>query len=234
MRRDREERLRDHLRPLKFLLRGVAGLLVVAAALGSTIIADLPAPTNTCVCATARETNAWCSIHGIGYVGGVKLLSDIVYEAIDAHGHDVDLSKFPCPTCRAAISTDGFCDLHRRGFVHKKAYFSGLTYELGRAELRPASSIACSTCRKNAKTHGWCAKSGVGMVGPFAITDRKSFDRAVAGLALLVAAEAEAPRCKHCAVAILFDAECPVCKISFRGGKALKTASAPSAAGTSR
>lgn len=212
----------------------VAGLLAIAAALGSTILADVPATSNVCVCATARETNAWCSIHELGYVGGVKLQSYIVYVAIDPHGHDLDLSKFECPTCRAAIESDGFCDTHLRGFVGKKTYFSGLTYELARAEVRSVSSIACRTCRKNSETHGWCAKSGVGMVGPFAIRDRKGFDRAVANLALLVAADREAPRCHHCAMAILFNNDCPKCKITYKNGKPMPTASAPAAASTSR
>ncbi len=215
-------------------MRRLAGLLAVAATLGPTILADIPGTTRECVCAGARETNAWCSIHELGYVGGVKLTSNVVYLAIDPHGHDLDLSTFTCPTCRNAIASDGFCETHRRGFFKRKAYFSGLTYELGRAELQPASSITCRTCRKNSETHGWCAKSGVGMVGPFAVRDRRGFDRAVAGLGLLAAAERTAPRCHHCAVAILFDSKCPMCKISYKDGKAVPTASIPAAAGTSR
>ena len=177
--------------------------------------------TEACNCATARETNGWCPVHELGYVAGVKVTSRWVYEAADAHGHVVDLSTYTCPTCRSAIATSGFCAEHRVGFVNKLAYYSLLTYELGKAEARRAGEISCPTCRKNAEAHGWCAKSGVGMIGPFAIRNRGDYDLAASALAIFIVANAAAPRCNYCAVAIITDSQCPVCKIRYKDGKAV-------------
>jgi hypothetical protein len=179
----------------------------------------------TCSCATARETNGWCAVHELGYVAGVKVTSRWLYETIDAHGHQLDLSTFACPSCRTAIATDGFCDIHRVGFVEKQAYYSLLTYELGKAEVRPDGSITCPTCRKNAATHGWCAKSGVGMIGPFAIRDRHEYDRAAAALDVFLIANREAARCNYCAGAIITDGECPICRIRYKDGKPVRSGS---------
>ena len=175
----------------------------------------------TCLCATSRDTNGWCPVHELGYVGGVKVQSRWLYEAADAHGHQLDLSTFTCPACRAAIATSGFCEIHRVGFVHELAYYSRLTYELARGEVHPVSSISCPTCRKNAETYGWCSKSGVGMVGPFAIRNRVDFERAVEALKIFMVANETARRCNTCAVAIITDSECPACKIRYKNGKAV-------------
>jgi hypothetical protein len=174
-----------------------------------------------CTCATSRETNGWCPVHDFGYVGGVKVTSQRLYEAADAHGHHPDLSTFTCPTCQAAIATNGFCEIHRYGFLGKVLYCSRLTYELAKGEVRPAASITCPTCRKNAQTYGWCAKSGVGMVGLVALRDRQVYDRAVAALKIFITANDAAAHCDYCAIAILTDQECPVHKIAYKDGKAL-------------
>ena len=202
-------------------MRSLAGLAAVIVALSVLASPATQGPIDGCGCATTRETNGWCPVHEFGYIGGVKVTSRWLYEFADAHGHELDLATFTCPSCRSAIAANGFCDVHRVGFVNKLAYFSLLTYELGKAEPRPATTITCATCRKNAETHGWCAKSEVGMVGPFALRDRSDFDRAVAALDIFVVANEASHRCNSCAGAILKDAECPACKIRYKDGKAL-------------
>lgn len=192
----------------------VVALLLVASPVASSA-------NNVCVCATSRDTNGWCPVHEVGYVGGVKITSRWLYEAADAHGHEVDVSTFVCMACRSAIASNGFCETHRIGFVNKLAYFSRLTYQLGKGEVRHASSITCSTCRKNSESYGWCPRSAVGMVGQVAIPNRKDFDQAVKALQVLIVANEAAHRCEHCAVAIITDTQCPVCKIGYKDGKAL-------------
>lgn len=178
-----------------------------------------PGAPEVCVCATARETNAWCPVHKLGYVGGLELESSWLHEAVDAHGHDVDPSTFTCPVCRGALASDGFCAEHKIGFVHGKAYFSKLTYRLGQAEVRRPADIACPVCRKNAETHGWCDRDRAGMVGPFTIRDRAVFEQTVRALGILELADREAKRCQYCAVAMITDTQCPFCKITYRDGK---------------
>jgi hypothetical protein len=215
---DDEQVARGNLRTLT-PLRRLFGLVAVVAlfSLAGNPVAQTQG--DVCICATARATNGWCPVHEFGSIGGVKVTSRQLYEAADAHGHQVDLSTFVCPTCRSAIATGEFCDIHRVGFVGKLAYFSRLTYELARADVRSASSISCRICRKNAETSGWCAKSGVGMIGPFAIRNRHDFDLAAEALRVFKIANDAAPQCGYCAVAILTDTYCPVHRIAYRSGK---------------
>jgi len=202
-------------------LRRLVGLAAVVPALWLLGNPIARGRTEDCTCATSRESNGWCPVHEFGYVGGVKVTSRWLYEAADAHGHEVDVSTFVCTACRSAIASNGFCETHRIGFVNKLAYFSRLTYQLGKGEVRHASSITCPTCRRNSETYGWCAKSGVGMVGQVAIRKREDFDQAVKALRVFIVANEAAPRCEYCAVAIITDTECPVCKIGYMDGKAL-------------
>ena len=200
-------------------MRRLAGAIALAAIVWGPPAFSLAGPSPPCTCTTARATNGWCSLHELGYVAGVKVTSRWLYEAADAHGHDVDVATFTCPDCRRAVATNGFCEVDRIGFVDNRAYFSRLTYELARGEIRPPSSIRCPTCRKNADTHGWCAKSRVGMIGEVAIRDRAAFDRAVAALDIFMVANAVAARCPYCAVAVITDTECPICRIAYKDGK---------------
>jgi hypothetical protein len=202
-------------------LRRVVGVAAVVAALLFVRNPVAWGLTDECLCATARDTNGWCPVHEFGYVGGVRVTSRWLYEFADAHGHELDLSTFTCPSCRSAIATNGFCEIHRIGFVDRLAYYSLLTYELGKGQARRASTIACATCRKNSESHGWCTKSGVGMVGPFALRNRRDFDRAVTALEIFVVANEAALRCNSCAGALLTDSECPACNIRYKGGKTL-------------
>lgn len=203
-------------------MRRFVGLLTVVTAV-SLFFGNVLAPSRAaeCLCATSRQTNGWCPVHEFGYVGGIEVRSRWLYEFIDAHGHELDLSTFTCPTCRIAIATNGFCEIHRIGFVNKLAYFSLLTYELGKGEARSRASITCPACRKNSETYGWCAKSRLGMVGPFAIRNRQDFDRTVGALKIFLIANEASRRCHDCAGAIMTDSECPICKIAYKGGKAV-------------
>jgi hypothetical protein len=175
-----------------------------------------------CTCPAARALNGWCERHAIGYVAGVQVRSKLLFETLDAHGHQVDLSTFSCPSCRRAIEMEGFCDEHKVGFVSKLAYFSRLTYELARGTVLDPAGISCAVCRRNAQGHGWCGKHRVGMAGPFAIRDRDAFQRVEKAIGILEIANEAAIRCEHCAMAIVTNTFCPVHRIVYKDGKALK------------
>lgn len=190
----------------------LAGLIVAGSPIASILL-------DRCVCSRVVETNGWCAFHGVGYVGGLRIASAWLYEAVDAHGHQVDPASFVCPDCRSALSRDGFCETHRIGFKGGDAYFSKLTYLLARAVPLAPDTVGCTACRANATTHGWCDRCRVGMVGPFAFTTRREFDAAVESLRILEIANAASSRCDRCAVAILTDSQCPRCTISYRNGE---------------
>jgi hypothetical protein len=173
----------------------------------------------TCACAHALEHDGWCDVHGIGYVGSVEVRSQLLFEALDAHGHDVDPSTFDCPSCRKAVETSGFCPTHRVGFVGGQAYFSRLTYDLARGKRLTPSEVTCPVCRKHMLGRGWCPSCGVGMVGSVALRDRQAFDGVDHALKLVEAANRVASRCENCAVAMVFDGTCPICGIRYQDGK---------------
>lgn len=183
-----------------------------------------PADPAACTCAVAIETNGWCEAHQLGYVGSVKIRSFRLYEALDAHGHLIDLDAVECPACRQAIATEGFCDEHGTGFVGGQAYFSRLTYHLAKGEKRRLTDITCPICRKNAGSHGWCDKCQLGMVGHVAIKGRRDWEHVAKALAMLGAANEAAARCEICATAIALDGYCPVCQVYYKDGKAVPPA----------
>ncbi len=190
-------------------------LMISAGAIAATVIAP-------CTCAVAKATNGWCDRHALGYVANVEIRSKVLYETLDAHGHVLDLSTFACPSCRNAIESEGFCEEHRVGFVHGLAYFSRLTYELARAETSDTNKITCRICRKNAETHGWCPKCKLGRVGHFAIRDERAYQHVAKAVDILVAANEAVARCEMCAVAMVTDTTCPLCRITYKDGRATK------------
>ena len=108
------------------------------------------------MCGAREGLGAWCYIHRIGHVAGVPISSLRLYEAVDTHGHEVDLTTFSCPACQRAIATDGVCAQHRVAFQEGRAYFTLLTYYLARGEPREPAALSCPACRKASEDHGWC------------------------------------------------------------------------------
>ena len=159
---------------------------VVLAVIGLLLAGGPISPTpGVCACAIAMETDGWCDVHGIGYVGGVEIPSERLYTVLDAHGHELDLDTFQCAECKRAIGTGGFCEEHRVGFVGGLVYHTKLTYHLARAERRDLREISCPVCRANAGSHGWCDDCQLGTVGAAAFPDRANFDEVSRALRLL-------------------------------------------------
>lgn len=115
------------------LLLGLCALLYAAWASGG-IPADREAPLAACSCELERQRSGWCVACGVGYVAEVSIRSRALYDALDAHGHDVDVPGLACAECRAAAAADGFCARHERGFVGGRAFLSRLAYHLARGE----------------------------------------------------------------------------------------------------
>jgi hypothetical protein len=199
--------------------------------LGSTIVVLLllaggavsPTP-GTCSCIAIPEDGGWCDVHGIGYIGGVEIGSQMLFETLDPHGHEVDLASFECAGCRKAIDEEGFCDEHRVGFVDERAYYSRLSYLLARAPRVSVASIYCPTCRLHAAARGWCPACRRGLVGRSVFADRKTYVEVDNALDLVERADTAADRCVYCAVAMVSDTGCHVCGIEYRDGKPLPPA----------
>lgn len=113
------------------LLIGMGTLLIVAWAGRREVGA---ATASLCTCELERQRSGWCEKCGIGYVADLSIRSKMLYDALDAHGHDIDVAGLRCARCSAAVEADGYCADHRRGFVGGRAYFSRLAYHLARDE----------------------------------------------------------------------------------------------------
>jgi len=204
----------------------LAAFLVMMWLSGQAAQPPVPSPMS-CTCATAKVEHGWCDAHGVGYVASIEIRSKLLYETLDAHGHTLDLSTFECASCQKAIASDGFCEEHRVGFVRRQVYFSRLTYELARGQTRDPATLTCPVCRKNAETLGWCEKCAVGMVGRVAMKDRQGYEHAARAVKILQAATQAAGRCEWCAVAMVTDTECPLCKITYKEGRPLASPARP-------
>ena len=198
---------------MKRFLPALLGLFLLS---GAAVAAE---QEGECVCSVAQQTTAWCELHDVGHIASIPIRSKMLFEALDAHGHDLDLESFTCDDCRKAAASDGFCTQHRIGFVEKKAYFSRLSYHLAKGETTPVSEIACPICRKNAETYGWCEQDRVGRVGNVAIDTKEDYDRVVKAIQIVQIANEAAKRCERCALAIITDTRCPVCRITYKDGE---------------
>lgn len=176
-----------------------------------------PAPCPTC--AKAKLTNQWCDACKVGYVAAVPIRDKMLFEWMDAHGHELDLNAVKCPTCKDGIAHDGYCETCRIGWVHKLGYFSRLTYHLAKGKSCDPSTLGCEACRKNSENCGWCPSCGVGMIGNVAIPTRADFDGGVRGFELMLAAIEASKRCEACPMAIMTDMPCFYCRVTYKDGK---------------
>ncbi len=172
-----------------------------------------------CSCDVAKVEGGWCATCSIGYLAGVPIKSELLFDVLDAHGHDIAPEAITCSTCRAAIESNGFCDHCRMGWIDQRAYMSRLTYHITKGETKPASAIACPVCRANAATSGWCNECDVGMVGNVAIKDKTDFEHASSAYRRLLEALQLADRCEWCAIALMSDGICTRCKKAYKNGK---------------
>ncbi len=172
-----------------------------------------------CTCEADKLKNGWCRKCEVGYVAAVAITSEVLFEALDAHGHRINPDSMKCELCRKALASDGFCTRCNWGFVDHQLYYSKLTYLLAKGKPKVLSSIKCSSCRKNTLKPGWCDSCKVGMVGNVAFKDKKTFEQASREHRKLLAAVELASRCEFCAVALLTDAKCPTCKKTYKDGK---------------
>ena len=189
--------------------------------IGFAATSPTPGPaTPDCACATARVDNGWCAACKVGYVAGFRIPSHALFEALDAHGHDINPASIKCESCKKALETDGFCEKCRMGFLRGKAYVSRLNYHLAHGKIRNPADIKCGTCKANTAKYGWCDVCKVGMVGHVALADKRHYEPAAREAEILVRAIALAEKCELCAAAMVLDGKCPRCKIEYKDGQA--------------
>ena len=172
-------------------------------------------------CEEAKRLNHWCAAANAGYVAGVEVHSRFLYEALDAHGHDIDPTAVKCEVCKTALKTDGFCPAHRMGYVHGHAFMSPLTYYIARGRPIDPAAITCSVCRQNSRGIGWCEKDHLGIAGYIAFDDRQVFDEFSKNYRILLAAVETSKKCETCAAAMMADGYCGIHRVKYLDGKAV-------------
>lgn len=182
------------------------------------------APRRTDACAEAVTKNLWCDARNVGFVAGVPIQSHLLFDALDAHGHELNPHAFTCPGCVEAIRTGGFCDKCRIGWVGGLAYFSRLTYHLARGHVVTAADHRCGACRGAMGPTHWCDVCKRGVVGNTIFDNRADFLGARRGFELMLTADEASRRCETCALAILANDSCFFCKVAYLDGKPVATA----------
>ncbi|NOT01368.1 MAG: hypothetical protein HOP29_12150 [Phycisphaerales bacterium] len=176
---------------------------------------DEPGP-KMCLCPEAVQRHVWCEVHNVGLLAGVKITSPLLFEVLDAHGHQADPNFIPCAACRKHYDTGGFCPDCRIGYVNHLAYMSPLTYHLALGKHTDPAILDCAACRANASSYGWCDRCRRGMAGNVAYTDNAEFNIAIVEFKRLLVAIEKMPTCDGCSVAIMCDGQCWYCKKQYR------------------
>jgi hypothetical protein len=167
-----------------------------------------------CTCAEARLINGWCRHCGVGLVAGLPVPSSDLYEALDAHGHDYQLTSIECPTCRAAIETNGFCNTCLMGFHDNLLYVSKLTHSMAKGQVVQSQDMACDICRRHLGDAGWCQVCQVGIAGNVAFENEADHETAAAAFRRLQEAVGMLDRCETCAIVMFTGGACRVCAAS--------------------
>ena len=195
-------------------------IVLLAVVMTSPVLGD-------CTCAAAKMKGGWCGACKVGHIASVRIESEELFEFLDAHGHHINPATIRCKSCVAAIKSDGFCDRCGMGYVDELAYVSMLTYSVAKGTPVEPSKIACGKCSEHAKGFGWCETCKVGMIGNVAIRDKRAYEPASKAMERLLIANETAKRCETCAIAIVADATCPKCKITYKNGTERSLPAAP-------
>lgn len=169
-------------------------------------------PDATCdTCLEARIHNGWCASCSRGFVAGLTIESEELFEALDAHGHIVGPNGLTCDSCLQAIPHDGYCQLHGWGFVDDKMYVTKMTWILARGTIDEPDQLTCSQCRADCEHRGWCEACGVGHVGAVRFASRDDFERAARQQDRLGLALVTLKRCEECSMRTFYGGICQSC-----------------------
>lgn len=192
------------------------------------VTAHQPAPfgsAEVCGCAEARAADGQCAKCGVGYFALVPVRSQTLYTTLDSHGHEVAAALTRCAECRELIADGGYCDACHMGYVNGKGYFAKLGYHVARGRMIDPAAVRPSCC---APEDGWCATCKRGIVGNREFDDSADFESARRYVTILKAAVSKAVECEDCAMAMVADSRCRLCKIEYKDGMPVERSTSPS------
>ncbi len=198
---------------------GISLLLVWVA---GTSVADTLPETGPCTCEMARVSGGWCPACKVGHLAGVQVRSRMLFEVLDAHGHEIQISALRCETCRKSAAEDGYCESCRIGFIGKKAFFTRLTYELAKGRPVQVTDPTCESCRKKDVRTWWCDRCQKGRIGNVTIRTQSGFDAAKVEFDRLLEAIDMLAKCESCAVAYFARSYCATCRKSYESPRSVE------------
>ena len=74
--------------------RGRLSTMTPRCAVACTLLSFPPVPfafAAECTCVAAKLSNAWCESCKVGYLAGLRIPSERLFDTLDAHGHDYPL-----------------------------------------------------------------------------------------------------------------------------------------------
>jgi hypothetical protein len=168
-----------------------------------------------CTCPSASLHNAWCRRCNTGYIAGHQVQSALLFETVDPHGHEIDVSAMECESCKRATVSRGYCTACNVGFVDGMAYFTRLTYGLAQGVPVQVDSLECVRCRSFMDSTGWCDVCDRGVVGNVVLIDRTTYESTAREYRTLLLAIDRGTQCELCACAMVVHRTCPKCLISY-------------------
>lgn len=168
-----------------------------------------------CTCKAKRAGDGWCTECDVGYVAGVSVHSRRLFNALDLHGHEVYVDKTACPACRKAINRSDFCAACQMGFINGKGFFSRLCYVMAKGNIAVLRS-------EDDLFSGWDERNNAGRVGNRSFRKKSDYDEMRFWIKVLQRADEKAKQCEYCAVAMIANRHCHICKVFYGNGKAVE------------
>ncbi len=173
-------------------------------------------PHSKCVCASYETQDVWCMRCDVGYVAQQRIESAMLFEALDPHGHRLDVNVWECATCKANYTSNGFCAECGMGCHNQLVYFTRLTHGLARGRRVDLSRRDCATFAGHSGDAVWCDRCSIGIVGNVVFSDQDVFEVTAREFSILKQAIDRSAECELCACAMVAHRDCPTCLISYQ------------------
>jgi len=193
---------------MRTLCASVMALLLAAPALAE------------CTCKTNKTAGGWCTDCKLGYVSGVQVKSQKLYDALQ--GQAVNEAELKCPSCKTAFAKNDACSACKVSYADRKSFKSPFAATLASGKAVKADDIKCATCKGNVDKQGWCDSCKAGIVHGRQFTDKAAYEKAVKAHEVLVESTKQLSHCEQCAIAMATNGTCNQCKETYKDGKVQK------------
>jgi len=199
------------------LTRGRRALLILGGLLLGTLLGCSGrsprslSPPDCGGCAEAIPQHGECEECARRWIAGREVPSATLHEALDAHGHEVDVERIICLECAEMVEVDGFCRRCRMGWIGEQLYYSEFSWALHHGTVRSEEPLECRGCRELRGEAGTCGRCGTGWVGVVAFDDRSAHRIAMREFRRLEEAIERSRICDPCGATSFFGVLCPTC-----------------------